>query len=391
VRRVLFVDDDKMVLDGLKKALRAWRADLTLETAQGGASGIERLRQQHYDAVVTDARMPGIDGERVLLAVQEYQPNAVRMILSGQVDRGSSMRLACVAHQYLAKPCEPALLVAAIEHCCRSLEAIADPKLRSLATQLSFIPLRRESHSRLTYLIGQPDVTAETLSATSESSPLFSAAVLRLANSPLFGAPRLATVSEAITLLGVDVVRELLKVTPIYDFQISSSLLAALRRRAFIRIALTKKMLEPPGAPHWALDAVVLCDVALGVLLLYQPEWAEGLVNATGRSDGAQLLTELERQSSHYLALGPSLLTLWNVPPTIVGAVSPVPSDRVQSCSGRNLVSLALALEQQSRPGGAPDDDRLRQTDEVARLSGYVDTWASLRALAARLQASTIF
>jgi len=119
MRRLLLVDDERALLDGLVKVLRPWRTTWQVTTALGGRAALEALASTPaFDAVVTDARMPEVDGEAVLRAAQERQPTAVRLILSGQVDAKTGHRLAAASHQFLTKPTTAAALMAAVEECC---------------------------------------------------------------------------------------------------------------------------------------------------------------------------------------------------------------------------------------------------------------------------------
>src|SRR5918912_3063921 len=113
--RVLFVDDEPRVLDGLRRMLRTKRHQWQMRFAASGAEALAVLAGEPADVLVTDMRMPEMDGAALLAQVRERYPRIVRMVLSGHSDRDASMRALEVAHQFLNKPCDAATLTDTIE------------------------------------------------------------------------------------------------------------------------------------------------------------------------------------------------------------------------------------------------------------------------------------
>lgn len=65
------------------------------------------MDQNECDVVVSDMRMPGMDGAGLLSEIKNRHPHAVRIMLTGQADEESTLRTIELAHQFLAKPCDP--------------------------------------------------------------------------------------------------------------------------------------------------------------------------------------------------------------------------------------------------------------------------------------------
>jgi DNA-binding NtrC family response regulator len=78
--------------------------------AGSGQEALEKADENHFDAVVTDMRMPGMDGAQLLDRIAERHPHIVRIVLSGQSDQETVMKTVGPAHQYLSKPCEVDIL-----------------------------------------------------------------------------------------------------------------------------------------------------------------------------------------------------------------------------------------------------------------------------------------
>jgi CheY-like chemotaxis protein len=70
MKRVLFVDDEPMILQGIQHSLRSMRAEWEVEFASGGAEALEMMERAPFDVVITDMRMPGMDGAQLLELVK---------------------------------------------------------------------------------------------------------------------------------------------------------------------------------------------------------------------------------------------------------------------------------------------------------------------------------
>jgi DNA-binding NtrC family response regulator len=82
-KRILFVDDDPAVLNSLQNVLRRDRHRWDMVFAVGGVAALDELRKTVFDAVVSDMRMPGVDGAQLLEAVARESQATVRIMLSG--------------------------------------------------------------------------------------------------------------------------------------------------------------------------------------------------------------------------------------------------------------------------------------------------------------------
>ena len=108
-RRVLFVDDEPHLLAALRRMLRSERERWDMLFAGSGPEALALIAAEPVDAIVSDMRMPGMDGAELLSRVQRDWPSTARIVLSGQADRGSVIAVLRSAQQFLAKPCEAAV------------------------------------------------------------------------------------------------------------------------------------------------------------------------------------------------------------------------------------------------------------------------------------------
>jgi response regulator RpfG family c-di-GMP phosphodiesterase len=113
--RVLCVDDEARVVEGLVLHLRK---DYDVHTALGGDEALKSLRKMGGAAVVvSDMRMPGMDGATLLHHVMTFYPDTTRILLTGEPGRDAAMNAVNKAHifRFLTKPCPPEQLKTAVE------------------------------------------------------------------------------------------------------------------------------------------------------------------------------------------------------------------------------------------------------------------------------------
>ena len=105
-QRIMFVDDDVSILAGLRGVLRRERDRWDMVFAAGADAALAELEQGPFDVVVSDMRMPGIDGAELLERVQRRSPATIRIMLSGSVDPLAITRASFAVDELLGKPCD---------------------------------------------------------------------------------------------------------------------------------------------------------------------------------------------------------------------------------------------------------------------------------------------
>jgi DNA-binding NtrC family response regulator len=137
MKRILFVDDEPRLLEGLQRMFRPQRKHWDMLFATSGEQALAILATSPCDVIVTDMRMPGMDGATLLEQVQERYPSLVRIVLSGHVEMEAALRAAPVAHQFLSKPCDPETLRETIERVCDCRARLSDEGIRRVSRELS--------------------------------------------------------------------------------------------------------------------------------------------------------------------------------------------------------------------------------------------------------------
>ncbi|MGA3160277.1 MAG: response regulator [Terracidiphilus sp.] len=114
VEKILFVDDEPAVLDGYRRMLHR---EFEVDTAVGGELGLATIHDcGPYSVVISDMRMPGMNGAEFLSQVRQKSPETVRMLLTGGTDLNAAIDAVNEGNifRFLTKPCMKETLVEAI-------------------------------------------------------------------------------------------------------------------------------------------------------------------------------------------------------------------------------------------------------------------------------------
>ncbi len=137
---VLFVDDEPNIIEGMGRMLRGMCREWQLHFALGAADGLAVMAQQHINIVVSDIRMPEMDGAVFLSRVRQLYPHTIRVILSGVSDEEVVLDAAKTAHQFLAKPCSAETIKHTLECLFRLRDFINNEKIEGLIAGTELLP-----------------------------------------------------------------------------------------------------------------------------------------------------------------------------------------------------------------------------------------------------------
>jgi HD-like signal output (HDOD) protein len=226
-KRILFVDDEAMVLAGLKRSLRPMREEWEMVFAAGGEEALAAIDRQAFDIIVTDMRMPGMDGAQLLEEVQRRSPQTLRMVLSGQSDRETIMRSVNPAHQFVSKPCEGEELKSRLIRAFALKDLLQNPDLRELVTKLDYLPSLPQVYLQLNEELRRPEPSLQRIDELIGADMAMTAKILKLVNSAFFCLPcEISSASRAVQFLGLDTLRTLVLTAHVFE-RFQSRLLTA--------------------------------------------------------------------------------------------------------------------------------------------------------------------
>ena len=330
MRSALFVDDEPLLLEGLARMLRPLRHEWEMTFVSSAREALAAVDERSFDVVVSDMRMPDMDGAALLELVRERRPEAARIMLTGQMDREGVLRTINCAHRFLQKPCEPELVRLTLDRACRLRELVRDRRVASVAGSLGALPSLPDVYVELTREMASADASVQRVAAILARDLGMTAKVLQLVNSAFFGVPRkVATVDQAVVLLGMELVRAIVLADGAFTALASadsSGEAERLRHHGLAVGALSRRIAQHEGASKAALDDVTqagfLHDVGRLVLATALPaEAAEASLLA--ERDGITLhAAEESVLGCSHAAIGAYLLGLWGLPDEIVEAVA---------------------------------------------------------------------
>jgi len=328
MRRVLFVDDEPRILEGLRRMLRPQRHDWEMAFAPGGEAALAMMEASPFDVIVSDMRMPGIDGATLLCRVREQYPQMVRIVLSGHTEFSTALRVVPVAHQFLAKPCDAEMLRVAIERACHLKALLSDDSIRRTVTALGDLPSLPRTYEALTQALADPDVSLQKVAKIVEQDVGISAKVLQLVNSAFFGlAHSMTNIQSAVSYLGINTLKNLVLSVEIFRaFRPKRGLpgfsLEKLEYHAQLTAHIAARLPVPKHLADIAVVAAMLHDVGKLILAWKLSEHFEKMLAEALGARCPVYKVEVRENGFSHAEIGAYLLGLWGLPYTIVEAVA---------------------------------------------------------------------
>ena len=141
--RVLIVDDDPALLQALPEALRLRMSDVTVDTADSAAAALDRIAVRDYDAIVTDIKMPGMDGFALLAEIRARRPDTPTLMITGHGDALTIGALRGGAYDFIQKPIDREYFVASLRRAIEMSELGRQAKKQQLPLRWLMGPSRQ--------------------------------------------------------------------------------------------------------------------------------------------------------------------------------------------------------------------------------------------------------
>jgi HD-like signal output (HDOD) protein len=330
-RKILFVDDEPNVLGGLQRMLRSMRHEWEMSFVGGGREALEVLAREPFDVVVTDMRMPGMDGANLLAEVMSRYPKTVRIILSGHSDREVIMKSIGPAHQYLSKPCDADIVKATVVRACALRDLLANETLKRLASQMQSLPSLPSLYLELMTELQSPDSSITRVGEIISQDVGMTAKILQLVNPSFFGVrDHISSPAEAARLLGLDTIRALVLSVHVFSeldqIRVPGFSPDALWSHSFGVGNVSQRISRTENQEHRVADeslmAGLLHDSGKLVLASNVPDQYAQALTLGRRKNVSELEAEQEIFGTTHAEVGGYLLGLWGLPDSIVGAVA---------------------------------------------------------------------
>jgi HD-like signal output (HDOD) protein len=328
MKQILFVDDEQSVLDGLRVSLRRQRRKWSMVFAQGGEAALRELEARPFDVLVTDMRMPHINGATLLKRASEMHPEMVRIVLSGHAEEEAILRTLPVAHQFLNKPCEPGILENIIDRACNIQLLLNNAEIRAKVGSIDALPALPRNYIALNNALADEYANVPDIARIIEQDIGMSAKILQIVNSAFFGlARKLTQIEDAIAYLGLHVMKTLVLSVEVFSTfekkKIESLMdLEALHRHSLLTARISRRIAPDVETGKDAFAASILHDVGILILATWLPELLQESIETAQASGSPLHLVEQELHGFSHAEVGAYLLGRWGLPYPIIEAVA---------------------------------------------------------------------
>ena len=361
--QILFVDDERNVLDGLQRMLRVFHDEWEMHFALSGPEALAIMAAKPIDIIVADMRMPEMNGAQLLTEVMRRHPGTIRIVLSGHAGQDLIMRSVGVAHQYLSKPCDPETFKSTVMRATQLRALLDNANLQRLVSELGTLPSPPMMYYELADELRSPEASIQKVAQIVSRDPAMTAKVLQLANSALFS--RLREVSnprEAVSYLGLERIQHLfLSLHAFSHFESAKWGGLSIDRvweHSMATAALSKRISESARADKWVTDASftagLLHDIGKLTLASRLPNRYRKAASRAQTNGVPQWQAERELMGASHAEVGAYLLALWGIPNPIVEAVAfhHHPSQSLgRTISPVTMVHVANALDHAREAG----------------------------------------
>lgn len=330
-RRVLFVDDEPKVLQGLGRMLRTERNNFETFFAASGAEALSLLAREHFDVVVADINMPQMTGLDLLAEVKNLYPETVRIVLSGEPDLEMSLKSINVSHRFLNKPCDPEVLKSTILRTCRLSDFLRNDSLKKTLTQIDSLPSMPAIYFEITEELQSPNASIQKVGKIISRDVALTSKILQLVNSAYFSLPRhISSPEHAAVLLGLNIIKSLVLVTQIFkkfdSLDMPNNFLQSLWNHNLKTGKLAKAVAKEETSDNKTVDNSFIAGLLhdCGKLILasnFKEKYSEIIVES---NDSCRSLWSVEEEALGitHAEVGAYLMELWGLPSSIIEALA---------------------------------------------------------------------
>jgi len=329
--KILFVDDEQKVIDGLRRTLHPMRKDWDMVFVGSGREALALLAQSPFDVIVSDMKMPRMDGHQLLTRVKEKYPQVARIALSGQTSKEVFLRSVGPIHQFLSKPCTAETLKNTIARVCSLRGIINNKKLRELTAHLESLPSVPMLCAELLGELQSEEPSINKISRIISQDMGMSVKILQLVNSAYFGVRQsVSSIAQAIRLLGLDTIKTLIVSAKIFSqFQQTNGADASLKAlwdHSMTVTGWTRAIANAENVDQQLIDEFMLAgmlhDVGELVLVCQLPKEYEQVLALSNRENLPLFSAERKVIGISHAETGSHLLGLWGFSHNVTDAAA---------------------------------------------------------------------
>lgn len=311
--------------------LRSMHQEWEMQFAGGGQEAFDYLNKEPVDVVVSDMRIPGMDGAQLLTEVMKRYSQVVRIVLSGYSDPEKILKSVRIAHQYLHKPCDPETLKSVVIRAFALRDLLADEALKCVISKMESLPSLPSLHAAIMEELQSPNASMQKIGNIISKDLGMTVKILQLVNSAFFGLPRhISSPSQAVSFLGLDTIRALvLSVHILTQFDSKKPCGLSLDRlwnHSFTTGILAKAIAKEGKQKQMLMDdsfmAGLLHDLGKPILAINFPERYQEVQAEVKEGGLSHWEAEKEIFAVTHWEVGAYLAGLWGLPDSVGDALA---------------------------------------------------------------------
>lgn len=329
--RILFVDDDPNVLNGIRRMLHRKRQEWELHYVTSGEEALALVADSPFDVIVTDMRMPRMDGAELLNQIAENHPDTIRIILSGHADQEAILRAIPVTHQYIFKPCDITTLENQLSRSICLRKRVHHELVRRTVSQINHLPSLPDLYQKICNIAQSKNAGIKDAVDVISRDAAMSAKILQLVNSSYFGIAReVSSIAQATSLLGMETLKSLVLSIGIFEdhppVHVPGFSLKRLMDHSIACGTLAKNIVKHETgnsdlAEH-AFTAGLLHDLGKLLLAVEIPDLVSNAIEIAQEDKISMAEAELISEGFTHADVSGYLIGLWKLPMTVVEAVT---------------------------------------------------------------------
>lgn len=331
MKRLLFVDDQPQVLRATRRMLMCVSDEWELGFANSGIEALRKLAEQTYDVVISDMKMPGMNGAQLLNEISWQHPSIIRIILSGYAENDLVFKTIGHAHQYLSKPISSEVLIETLQRALKLREVLNHEGLRAIVTSMNSLPSLPQAYDALMDALYAPDASLDKVGKTIANDIGMTVKIMQIVNSGFFGLPtHISDPVQATNLLGIEIIRALVVSVHVFStfdgFDKHAFSLSQFNRHSLLVGSLAKTIAESSNLDQAAVDDAFIAGLMhdIGKLVVAANLPATYSKNALYAAENGVTLAHGEHDliDTTHAEIGAYLLGLWGFRDNIVEAVA---------------------------------------------------------------------
>ena len=331
MRRILFVDDEPRVLDGLRRLLRSLRKEWQMEFVASGSEALHEMEKKPFDIVVADMKMPGMDGAELLSKVKERYPDTIRIILSAQTGKDALLRSIGSTHQFLNKPCDPEQLKWTIRRAEKLRDLLGNEAVRSLIARADSLPALPDLFRQVIAELQKPHACLQDVGKVIAQDPGMSTKILQTVNSSFFGLRRrMNDVERATAYIGLDTTNAIVLGVSVFaeyeEIDLSGFSVQSLWQHSLLTSRLARLVAQQEGMESQIVEdaglAGTLHDTGKLLLATHATDEFRQVLARVAEGSATFSAAESELLGTNHAEVGAYLAGRWGLPDGIVEAIA---------------------------------------------------------------------